>query len=285
LRLVGKTTLITGGSRGIGKAVAHTFLREGARVAIAARKPSEIESTLGELKIACPAAIVMGRVSDVSDPEAVGTLLKEVVDGLGGIDVLVNAAGVQHPIGSLDQVSAAEWMKNVSVNLFGTMLCCHAVLPAMMARKSSKIINFSGGGATGPRPFFSAYAAAKTAVVRFTEVLAEEVRPFGIDVNSIAPGAVNTKMLDEVIEAGDKAGSKEWGDAIRRREEGGVALEVPAELVVFLASDESDGITGKLISAPWDPWRDEEFRNRLRAERDLATLRRIDDKNFYARKQ
>lgn len=285
MRLVGKTTLITGGSRGIGKAVAHTFLREGARVAIAARKPSEIESTLGELKIACPAAIVMGRVSDVSDPEAVGTLLKEVVDGLGGIDVLVNAAGVQHPIGSLDQVSAAEWMKNVSVNLFGTMLCCHAVLPAMMARKSSKIINFSGGGATGPRPFFSAYAAAKTAVVRFTEVLAEEVRPFGIDVNSIAPGAVNTKMLDEVIEAGDKAGSKEWGDAIRRREEGGVALEVPAELVVFLASDESDGITGKLISAPWDPWRDEEFRNRLRAERDLATLRRIDDKNFYARKQ
>jgi NAD(P)-dependent dehydrogenase (short-subunit alcohol dehydrogenase family) len=153
----------------------------------------------------------------------------------------------------------------------------------MKARGGGKIVNFSGGGATGSRPHFSAYACAKTAIVRLTEVLADEVREFHIDVNAIAPGAVNTAMLDELLGAGEMAGSKERSEATKRKEAGGTPPEVPAGLVAFLASDESDGITGKLISAPWDPWNDKGFQEALRANQDLATLRRIDDKYFSAR--
>ncbi len=219
MSLFDKAALVTGGGRGIGRAVTAALIAQGARVALAdidhpQSAPKESDSQGIGVRSAIPIRV------DVSKPEEVEAAVSQVLESFGAVDILVNAAGVQPPIGSLDQVNAAEWMKNVSVNLFGTMLCCHAVLPSMMARKSGKIINFSGGGATGPRPFFSAYAVAKTAVVRFTEILAEEVRQFGIDVNAIAPGAVNKKMLDEVIEAGSRAGSKEWEDAVRRRDKG-----------------------------------------------------------------
>lgn len=285
MTLIDKVALITGGSRGIGRAVAEALVREGAHVVIASRTTSEIELTIQELKTRYSDCNLSGRTVDVSDATAVENLVDEIIDRQGAVDVLVNAAGVQPPIGPFAEVDVQEWMRSVGINLFGSVSCCRSVVPIMISKKAGKIINFSGGGATGPRPFFSAYAAAKTAVVRFTEVLAEEVRPFGIDVNAIAPGAINTKMLDEIIEAGSRAGSKEWEDAVRRRDKGGVPPELPAELVAFLASDESNGITGKLISAQWDPWRDEEFRNRLRADRDLATLRRIDDMSFCAGKK
>jgi 3-oxoacyl-[acyl-carrier protein] reductase len=280
LKLADKVALVTGGGRGIGRAVAEAFVREGAHVAIASRTASEIESTIRELKTRYSDCSAFGRTVDVSDAMAVADLVDEIIDRQGAVDVLVNAAGVQSPIGPFADVDVREWMRSAGINLFAPVLCCRSALPIMISRKAGKIINFSGGGATGPRPYFSAYACAKTAVVRFTEVLAEEVREFGIDVNAIAPGPINTKMLDEIIEAGPRAGSKEWEDAVRRRDKGGVPPELPAELVVFLASNESDGITGKLISAPWDQWRDEEFRNRLRADKDLATLRRIDDMHF-----
>jgi 3-oxoacyl-[acyl-carrier protein] reductase len=283
LNLIDKVALITGGSRGIGKAVAEAFVREGAHIVIASRTTSEIESTIQEMKIKYSDCSIVGKTADVSDATAVKNLVDEIIDQHGAVDVLVNAAGVQPPIGPFAEVEAQEWIKSVGINLFGSVLCCRSVLPRMISRKAGKIINFSGGGATGPRPYFSAYACGKTAVVRFTETLAEEVRGFGIDVNAVAPGAVNTKMLDEIIDAGRRAGNKEWEDAERRKDAGGTPPEAAAHLVAFLASDESNGITGKLISAPWDLWRDEEFRNRLRADRDLGTLRRIDNMNFCAR--
>ncbi len=280
MKLADKVALVTGGGRGIGRAVATALIAQGARVALAdIDHPQLFRKESDPQGIGADSAIPIQ--VDVSKPEEVETAVSRLLESFGTIDILVNAAGVQLPIGSLDQVNAADWMKNVSVNLFGTMLCCRAVLPAMLARKAGKIINFSGGGATGPRPFFSAYAAAKTAVVRFTEVLAEEVRPFGIDVNAIAPGAVNTKMLDEIIDAGQNAGNKEWEEAVRRWDTGGVPADVAAGLVVFLASKESNGITGKLISAQWDPWRDESFKESLKRDGNLCTLRRIDNKYFF----
>jgi 3-oxoacyl-[acyl-carrier protein] reductase len=206
LILIDKVALITGGSRGIGKAVAEAFVREGAHVAIASRTASEIESTIQELKTRYPGCSVFGRSVDVSDAMAVANLVDEIIDRQGAVDVLVNAAGVQPPIGPFAEVDVREWMRNVGINFFGSVLCCRSVLPMMISKKAGKIINFSGGGAAGPRPYFNAYACAKTAVVRFTEVLAEEVREFGIDVNAVAPGAVNTKMLDEIIDAGQRSG-------------------------------------------------------------------------------
>jgi len=158
----------------------------------------------------------------------------------------------------------------------GTVLCCRAFLPLLRRAKRGKILLLSGGGATKPLPFLSAYAASKAAVVRFGETLAEELRDAGIDVNSIAPGALNTRLLQEVIEAGpDKVGAPFYEASLRQKKSGGTPLEKGADLCVYLASNAADGITGKLISAVWDPWPQfEEHRGELQGS-DIYTLRRI----------
>jgi len=146
-----------------------------------------------------------------------------------------------------------------------------------------KIINLSGGGATTPLPRISAYAASKAAIVRLTETLAEELREFTIAVNAVAPGALNTRLLDEVLAAGsDVVGKEFYEKSLKQRDSGGAPLEKAARLCVYLASEVSDGITGKLISAPWDPWESlHEYREQL-AKSDVYTLRRIvpEDRGF-----
>ncbi|MBA7616873.1 hypothetical protein ES703_24175 [subsurface metagenome] len=139
-----------------------------------------------------------------------------------------------------------------------------------------KIINLSGGGAAGARPNFSSYAASKAALVRLTEVLAHETRDMGIDVNCLAPGAMNTRMLAVVLRAGpENAGAEEYRKAVRQSETGGAQPENAARLAVFLASSESDGISGRLVSAVWDNWQDlSKYREELKGS-DIYTLRRI----------
>ena len=165
--------------------------------------------------------------------------------------------------------------------MFGTAHITFAVLNDMITQNKGKIINLSGGGATAARPNFSAYAVAKVGIVRFTETLAAELFEHHIDVNAVAPGAVSTKMLEDILSAHDKAG-KEYQDAVKRKETGGMDPQLAAELVCFLCSDDSDGITGKLISAPWDPWQTKEYQDLLKSSKDLATLRRIDN-NYFSR--
>jgi 3-oxoacyl-[acyl-carrier protein] reductase len=146
----------------------------------------------------------------------------------------------------------------------------------MRAAGYGKVINLSGGGATAPLPRISSYAASKAAVVRFTETLAEETRDVGIDVNAIAPGALNTRLMDELIAAGpEKVGAAFFEKMTKTRDGGGTPLEKGAELCVFLASSASDGITGRLLSAVWDDWAKlPEKRDEL-ARGDIYTLRRI----------
>jgi 3-oxoacyl-[acyl-carrier protein] reductase len=139
-----------------------------------------------------------------------------------------------------------------------------------------KIINLSGGGATAPLPYISAYAASKAAVVRFTETIAEECKDYGIDVNAVAPGALNTRLLDEILVAGEEMVGKQFYEkALQQKEGGGTPLQKGADLCVYLASAESDGITGKLISAVWDPWPAFNQRKAEIMSSDLYTLRRI----------
>ncbi len=278
MRLKDKVAIITGGSRGIGRSIVKAFLQNGARVTIGARSISEIDNTVKDLRTE---GEIIGVVTDVSREKDVRNLVEQTVSRYGDIDILINAAGIQGPIGPLVEVDIEEWINNIHINLIGTVLCCKHVLPTMINKRRGKVINFSGGGSTSPRPNFSAYACSKTAVVRFTETLAEEVRDFNIQVNAIAPGAVNTKMLEEILAAGEKAGNKEFIEAKKRLKEGGTSPEIAASLAVFLASDESNGITGKLISAPWDPWQDKTFIEKLNIDKDLATLRRIDDRTFF----
>ncbi len=181
--------------------------------------------------------------------------MERVLAELGGLEILVCNAGVYGPKGAFQEGDWTEWSRAVEINLMGTVLPCRQVLPHFIQRHSGKIILLSGGETTKPLPYLSAYAASKAAVVRFGETLAEELRGSGIDINAVAPGALNTRLLDEVLESGpEKVGRSFYEQALRQKETGGTPLDRGASLCVFLASSASDGITGKLISAVWDPW-------------------------------
>jgi NAD(P)-dependent dehydrogenase (short-subunit alcohol dehydrogenase family) len=215
-------------------------------------------------------------VADVSSPTEVQRAVTHALETFGRIDILVNNAGVQSPIGPLVDNNPDEWTQTFATNLFGPFFFLQAVLPGMIAQGHGKVINLSGGGATSPRPNFSAYASSKAALVRLTETLAEELRPYNIQVNAVAPGAVNTRMLDEMLRAGAAAGV-ELTEARNRKTQGGTPVELVAELVRFLASDVSDGLTGKLISAPHDDWRTWDARRIAGlANSSWYTLRRLD---------
>jgi NAD(P)-dependent dehydrogenase (short-subunit alcohol dehydrogenase family) len=192
------------------------------------------------------------------------------------VEILVNNAGVYGPKGESDTVSFADWARAIEINLYGMFLPSQHGIRQMKKIGRGKIINLSGGGATSPLPRISAYAASKAAVVRLTETLAEEFRGFSIDVNAVAPGALNTRLLEEVLNAGAEAvGNEFYEKALQQRGSGGVPLEKGARLCLYLASPESDGITGKLISAQWDPWENlHAFREKL-DKSDVYTLRRI----------
>jgi len=272
----GKGVIVTGASLGLGHAVARACLREGADVFLCARDKDAIESVRAKFanEFGAPRVFAMG--ADVSDPASVRDLIDQACQRLPNLLGIVNNAGVLGPKGSLESVDSTEWMRTIQINLFGTMLCCQEVLPILRRAKYGKIVNLSGGGATAPMPNLSAYAASKAAVVRLTETLAVECAGDHIDVNAVAPGALNTRMLREVLEAGPAAVGKPYYDrSIRQKEEGGASLERAAGLCVFLLSKESDGITGKLISAVWDPWEQLPQRRDKLQSTDVYTLRRI----------
>ena len=247
-----KVSIITGGSGGIGKAIAAAFAREGSSLVLVSRTGTELENTRRELTNSHSKVEIYR--ADVSREEAVEGLLNYTLDKFGTVDILVNCAGIQGPIGLITDIDEKEWFDTIKINLYGTFLCIKAVLPIMMDKRSGKILNFSGGGAVSPRPRFSAYGTSKAGVVRLTETLAGELKEYNIGVHAIAPGAVNTKMLEQVLAAGEKAGREEMAKALKQKREGGVPPPKVAELAVFLASGRSDGLSGRLISLPWDNW-------------------------------
>jgi NAD(P)-dependent dehydrogenase (short-subunit alcohol dehydrogenase family) len=272
-----KVSLVTGASQGLGKEIARQLLSDGSHVAICARDSSLVQAVGCELREqAGKSQKVFAMACDVSSPGEVEGLFEAVLSGLGPVEILVNNAGVYGPKGESDAVPFADWARAIEINLYGTFLPSQYGIRHMKKIGRGKIINLSGGGATSPLPRFSAYAASKAAVVRLTETLAEELRGFSIDVNAVAPGALNTRLLEEVLSAGPEAvGTDFYDKALQQRGSGGVPLHKGARLCVYLASPKSDGITGKLISAQWDPWENlYEFREKL-AKSDVYTLRRI----------
>ncbi len=275
MKLSGKRAVVTGASQGLGLSIANAFARDGAKVLICARGSRDVEKAVEGLHIQTGAEI-WGEAVDISIEADVERLAKKAQDILGGVDVLVCNAGVYGPKGAIDQADWADWVKAIEINLLGTAFCCRTFLPMLRESDRGKVILLSGGGATKPLPNLSAYAASKAAVVRFGETLAEELRADHIDVNSVAPGALNTRMLQEVIAAGpEKVGEEFYRASMRQLESGGTPLEVGAELCVYLASEESNGISGKLISAVWDPWREFGSHREDLGKTDVYTLRRI----------
>lgn len=242
-------SIITGGGRGIGKDISKRLAKEGSTVVLAARSVKEIETTLEEIQREGGKGIYVK--TDISNPNDVVKLSEEVLDKFSKVDILVNNAGMVKPIGPFDKIDIKEWIENVSVNLFGTFYCMRKILPTMISKNYGKIINMSGGGAFNPRPNFSAYAVSKAAIVRLTEQVAEETKSYNISVNAIAPGMIKTEMTEEIVRSGELAG-KELVTAKRVLEEGGSDIKKVTDLATFLASEESNGLTGRIISAQWD---------------------------------
>jgi 3-oxoacyl-[acyl-carrier protein] reductase len=276
-KLEGRCTLIAGASQGLGLAIAEAFLREGASVALCARDGSLLSDAARRLApLAGHGQRLLLRPCDVSKKGEVEQLVAWSEAGLDGLDVLVNSAGVYGPKGPIEENDWEAWVRAVEIDLLGAALLFRSVIPALRRRGRGKIVQLSGGGATAPLPRLSAYAASKAAVVRLVETVAVELAPHQIDVNAIAPGALNTRMLDEVLAAGPAAvGEDFYQRALRQKEGGGAPLEQGAGLAVFLASGESDGITGRLLSAVWDPWETLAARREELAGSDIYTLRRV----------
>ncbi len=276
-KLAGKRAIITGSSRGFGLGAARAFVDEGADVVLCARDEEKLSWAAEEITArAGGASRVLAVPADVSREEDVRGLMERVLEEFGGVDVLLCNAGIYGPKGRIEDVDWREWARAVEININGTVIPCREALPFLKKETRGKIVILSGGGATKPMPYLSAYAASKAAVVRFAETLAEEVRDDHIDVNSVAPGALDTRLLDEVLEAGPGRVGRDFHEQmVKIKKQGGTPLEVGASLCVFLASPESDGITGKLLSAVWDPWRElQKYRDDL-DRTDIYTLRRI----------
>ena len=272
--LEGRNALITGASQGLGLAIARAYVEAGANVLLCARDAVALEKARSELAVS--GQIVTVHAADVSKVAEVEQLAAQTFKVFPQLHILVNNAGIYGPKGLIEEVAWEEWARAIEINLLGSVLMCRALVPHFKSHRYGKVIQLSGGGATGPLPRISAYAASKAAVVRFAETLAEEVRGDGIDVNSIAPGALNTRLLEEVLKAGpEKVGREFYERSLKQKAEGGAPLERGAELAVFLGSAASDGITGKLLSAVWDPWETlPQHRDDLR-KTDVYTLRRI----------
>jgi len=272
-----RCAVLTGASQGLGREIARRYLEAGANLVICARDAGLLETSAAELRMLVrPGQALVTVAADISRPDDVARLVDAALERFGRLDILVNNAGVAGPCGAVESVDWDEWLRTLQINLLGAVLLSRAVLPHFKRAGRGKIVQLSGGGATQPLPMQSAYAASKAAVVRFVETLAEETRAYRIDVNALAPGPLNTRMLDQFLAAGPaKVGRELYERWQRQKHEGAVPLGKGAELAVFLGSDLSNGITGKLLSAVWDPWEHLPQHLAELSSTDVYTLRRI----------
>lgn len=277
MKLVGRIALITGASQGLGAEIARHYVTNGASVVLCARSADKLADQKRNLsRLLAADARVVTVVGDVGEPKDVDLIFETIRKEFPRLDIVVNNAGVYGPMGNIEDVDWNEWVDAIRINLLGVVCVTRAAIPLFRSHRYGKVINISGGGATNPMPAITAYAASKAAVVRFTESLALECKDDCIDVNAIAPGALLTRMMDQLLDAGPGKVGQQFFDRMKKiAEDGGTPLEVGAALCVFLGSAESDGITGKLIAAQWDRWEDwPEHLEELNGS-DVYTLRRI----------
>lgn len=248
-----RRVLVTGAGRGIGKRLAIGFSTAGAKVGLLARTEAELDLAKLEIEQAGGSAIKIR--ADVRQSEEMTWAVDRMRAAFGGLDILVAAAGVPGPIGPLLSFKAKAWNDAIETNLMGVVNACRAALPGMIERRWGKLILISGAGAATARPNLSAYAASKAALARFTECLASEVLDHNVQVNALDPGGAYTNETDEILRAGEeRAGAKEVEEAERIRITGGVAPEKQIQLALFLASEQSNHISGKLIYVT-DDWK------------------------------
>lgn len=268
----GRRVLVAGASAGIGAALVRALATHGDTVFACARRAQALRSVTDNDTLA------RSRVCDVGDEAQVRALVGWVAAQAPALDALIFCAGAFGAIGLLEETDSEAWWATLRANVFGAYLLVKHVLPLLERGRRPRIITFSGGGAFGTFPRYSAYATSKAAVVRLTECLADEFKGRGIAVNAVAPGMVVTEIHEATLRAGpDQAGREHFDRTQAAVAQGGVPMEVPVACVEFLLSPEADGLTGKTISANFDPWRSERFRMHLGeiVRSEVYTMRRI----------
>ena len=273
--LQGRVVVVSGANRGLGLAIAKACAAEGASVLMGARDQVELAKAGAEVQaVAKAGAKILWQTLDVSQAVSVQAFAELAAAQWPHVDALVNNAGIYGPMGSLADLDWDAWEEAIRINLFGAMHMCRAFIPSLRRSKRGKIINLSGGAATQGMQGLSSYGASKAALVRVTETLALE-EP-GLDVNAVAPGALNTRLLGELLGAGpEKVGKAFYEKSLKQRDQGGTPPEVAAGMIAWLASEQSNGVSGRLLSAVWDPWKDLPARKEELAASDVYTLRRI----------
>jgi short-subunit dehydrogenase len=278
-----KTVIITGGSQGIGLEISKHLANTNYKIILISRSKDELEKVCNELD-GINKLKNFYFVADVSNRHDLSSLENFLSDHQLMIDALINCAGVYGPIGNTLDIDLEEFQKAFNINFFGTLNMIKASKKFFKKAIKKKVINFSGGGAASPFPYYSAYATSKAAIVRLTENLSIELKNDSFDINCIAPGFVITRLHQETIKAGPEKMGKEFYENTKKMiENGGVSHSYSCDLVSFLLSGHSDGITGKFISANWDKWNDKEYLKEIRQNNNFATLRRIDKKFFFHR--
>lgn len=269
--------VVTGGSGRVGLAIANMFLENHASVFLLASKNSDIKTALAKLNN----ARVQGIVCDVTKIQDIKKATKRIIKIYNRIDVLINAAGVFRPFGGFDKVPMKGHLEPIEVNLIGTMNMCHCIIPYMRKNKFGRIVNFSGGGVGGDivPVFASSYYVSKGAVVFFTEVLADELKDYGITVNAVLPGQILTKSTKKAFKLSrSQLGPVLWKATQSLKETGGNTPAAVVNLIKFLAFGRSAKIYGRLLSAKWDNI-DDLLRLKERASYKYK-LRRIEGKIY-----
>jgi 3-oxoacyl-[acyl-carrier protein] reductase len=277
-----KNIVITGASSGIGKALAEALIKDGHNLILCARsrEPLKVISKNGKT--------ASYRVVDVSVKNQVINFVDFVNNKYSHVDALICCAGIYGAIGHFWEVNDDDWWHTIKTNLFGTFLTIKYFTPLLKRANNSSVVTFSGGGAFNSFPHYSAYATSKAATVRLTETIAEELKPFNIAVNAVAPGFINTPIHKATLAAGPEiVGDEFYNYTQKKLLDGSIQMEVPINCVKFLISDLANGLTGKTISASFDPWSSEDFFNDIPniSKSDLYTMRRINKENIPENKK
>lgn len=280
--LTNKTAIITGGARGIGFAIAKELVRQGVKVVICSRTNADIQKALKELNK--QGEMAFGIICDISQLSDCKELITFAQNTLKKIDILVNNAGIYGPIGSFEKINVNDFKKTIEINLMGMVYCSYFVIPIMKKNGNGKIINICGAGVGGGTlPRFSAYFTSKFAIAGFTEVLSDELKEKNITVNAISPGPVNTYLNKYLIEQGpQKSGKQMYDNALQLQRDGETSAELAAKLVAYLVSTEANHITGKLLSARWNP--PGKLASIKEFSRNLYKLRKINEDQYYEKK-
>ena len=277
----GKNIIITGASRGIGFQITKKFIESGSNVAICSKNLKKLKLAISQLeKIKKKNQVLFYQKVDISNKKNVAYFIFTSIKKLKKVDILINNAGGYGPKGKSEKVSWKKWINTIEVNLFGPILLTRLIIKHFKKNNYGKIIQLSGGGVSGPLPFLNAYGTSKIAVVRYMQSLSEEVKNYNININTIAPGAINTDMLKEILKEGPKkVGKHHYKKAMYQRKIGGTSYKKALDLIFFLSSDESNYMKGKIIHSLWDDWKNFSKHKKIIDNSDIYTLKRVSPKD------